>query len=292
MILKLVAEGSVTLTTIALLRPHLTAENHEALFAEARHKSKRDVEYQIACLAPKPAAPALLRRLPNHPAQGPTAIRAVEPRGSIARAEIEHLETLAGTDLVPAVAADLLISPSQPAEASSAPEPQSRVSVLAKDRYLLRVTLNSETYAKLKRAQQLMSHSVRDGNPAVILDKALDLLVAGLERAKIANVRRPRAQRMVRPSPSSSGSRHIPAALRREVWARDGGRCAFVGTRGRCTETARLELHHVTPFARGGPTGVDNLALRCRAHNVYESEQIFGPRPRRPRKAPRQSASP
>ena len=43
----------MTLTTVAMLRPHLTAENHETLLEAARHKSKRDVEYQIACLAPK-----------------------------------------------------------------------------------------------------------------------------------------------------------------------------------------------------------------------------------------------
>src|SRR5687767_14756330 len=48
-ILTLIASGDVTLTTIAMLRPHLTPENHVPLLSAARHKSKRDVEYQIAC---------------------------------------------------------------------------------------------------------------------------------------------------------------------------------------------------------------------------------------------------
>jgi hypothetical protein len=34
----------------------------------------------------------------------------------------------------------------------------------------------------------------------------------------------------------------------------------------------------VVPFARGGPTTTENLALRCRAHNAYEAEQVFGAR--------------
>ena len=45
-------------------------------------------------------------------------------------------------------------------------------------------------------------------------------------------------------------------------------------------EAAR-ELHHILPFAAGGPTTVANLALRCRAHNGFESEQRFGPWPGR-----------
>jgi hypothetical protein len=38
-----------------------------------------------------------------------------------------------------------------------------------------------------------------------------------------------------------------------------------------------LEIHHVVPFAAGGETVVDNLQLRCRAHNAYEAEEFFGP---------------
>ena len=65
--------------------------------------------------------------------------------------------------------------------------------------------------------------------------------------------------------------RHVPAAVKRVVWARDAGRCAFVGVDGRCAETGFLEYHHVVPFAAGGPTSVTNLELRCRAHNEYEA---------------------
>ena len=70
----------------------------------------------------------------------------------------------------------------------------------------------------------------------------------------------------------------MPAAVRREVWTRDEGRCAFVGEKGRCTETGFLEFHHLEPFALGGPTTVENLALRCRRHNTYEATLSFGER--------------
>jgi hypothetical protein len=47
-VLELLAEGALTLTNLALLRPHLTADNHRTLLAHARHKTKRDVEHQVA----------------------------------------------------------------------------------------------------------------------------------------------------------------------------------------------------------------------------------------------------
>jgi 5-methylcytosine-specific restriction endonuclease McrA len=67
-----------------------------------------------------------------------------------------------------------------------------------------------------------------------------------------------------------------PAAVRREVWTRDEGRCAFVGTSGRCAERGFLEFHHLRPFAEGGETTAANLELRCRAHNAYEATWHFG----------------
>jgi 5-methylcytosine-specific restriction endonuclease McrA len=73
-------------------------------------------------------------------------------------------------------------------------------------------------------------------------------------------------------------SRHIPNAVKREVWRRDRRQCAFVSADGRrCGERAFLELHHVHPYSLDGAATVDNIALRCRSHNQYESEMIFGP---------------
>lgn len=271
-ILILVADGSVTLTTVAMLRPHLTEGNHEALLGTARHKSKRDVELLIAALAPRPDVKALIRRLPTW-REVQTAL--TEPAGLVDGSTASSSEPV-----VAPAGASPKSSAVHLAAASAAPAPRPRVAPLASDRYLLRVTLSADAHANLRKAQKLMAHRVPNGDPALIIEKALSLLVAELERTKIASVRRPRP-RSEGPSPSSSGSRHIPAGLRRTVWARDEGRCAFVGSCGRCTETSRLEFHHLVPFARGGATTLENIALRCRSHNDYESELAFGSRPAR-----------
>ncbi len=145
---------------------------------------------------------------------------------------------------------------------------------LAPERYKVQFTASAETYEKLRLAQNLLRHEIPNGDPAAIFDRALTALLQDLAKKKLAATDRPRESRGV-----VSGSRHIPADVRRAAWLRDGGRCAFVGRKGRrCNEQGFLEFHHVTPHAVGGPPRVDNIQLRCRAHNGYEAELDFGPR--------------
>ena len=115
-------------------------------------------------------------------------------------------------------------------------------------------------------------HAVPDGDVGSILDRALTLLIDHLERRRFARAASPRAS----PSDGPASGRYIPASVRRDVWQRDKGRCAFVGRTGRCRETAFLEFHHVAPYAAGGAATADNIQLRCRAHNQYEASLFFG----------------
>ncbi|HET6900459.1 MAG TPA: HNH endonuclease, partial [Vicinamibacteria bacterium] len=73
-------------------------------------------------------------------------------------------------------------------------------------------------------------------------------------------------------------SRNIPAEVERAISKRDQDRCAFVARNGRrCGERRFLEFHHVVPYGAGGKPTADNIELRCRAHNRYESTLFFGP---------------
>jgi len=49
-----------------------------------------------------------------------------------------------------------------------------------------------------------------------------------------------------------------------------------VGANVRCGSRKLLEFDHVDPVARGGEATVDGIRLRCRAHNQYEAERVFG----------------
>ena len=118
--------------------------------------------------------------------------------------------------------------------------------------------------------QDLLRHAIRNGDLSEIFDRAITSLLADHERRKCAATNGPRSQRQ-----ASAGSRHIPAGVKRAVWQRDGGQCAFVGTNGRCRETGFLEFHHVEPYAVGGKATEHNIELRCHAHNLYEARRFF-----------------
>src|SRR5439155_14105820 len=63
-VLEMLADGSVHVTAVRLLAPHLTLENHRELLASARHKSRREVEKIVAALSPQPPVPSSIRKLP------------------------------------------------------------------------------------------------------------------------------------------------------------------------------------------------------------------------------------
>jgi hypothetical protein len=251
-ILELLENGSIHLTAVGLLAPHLTPENHVQLLEAARHKSKRQVEEIVARIRPLPPVPATVRKLPS---PRPTAPDVAAPPDS------------------PATGEPAQPSLTLPAAPSPAPRPVV-VAPLAPERYKVQFTAGVETCEKLREAQDLLRHVIPDGDPAAIFDRALTVLLAQLRKTKHGATERPRASR-----PTAPGSRHIPAEVKRQVWKRDGGRCAFVSKDGRrCEETGFLEFHHVEAYALGGQATVGGIQLRCRAHNAYEAERVFGPR--------------
>jgi hypothetical protein len=71
-LLAMLADGRLHLTAIAKLAPHLTPDNRDAVLKRATHRSKRQIEELAAELAPRPDAPALIRKLPEPPPTAPT----------------------------------------------------------------------------------------------------------------------------------------------------------------------------------------------------------------------------
>ena len=157
--------------------------------------------------------------------------------------------------------------------------PRPVVRPLAPARYEIRFTASAETREKLREAQDLLGHAIPSGDLAQVFDRALTLLVADLSRRKFAATGRPRRSRG-----QSDESRNIPAEVKRRVAARDQRRCGFVASNGRRCDARRfLEFHHVVPYAAGGQPTVENIQLRCRAHNGYEADLFYGPGKRRTR---------
>jgi hypothetical protein len=259
MILEMLEGGAVNITTVRLLAPHLTLDNHRAVLEAARGKSKLQVEEIAARLCPMPDVPPLVRKLPTP--------------GLTARPEQDGASG-PPRDGQPAVAPELPATPMAPLAPQTGVRP-SGVSPLSPDRYRVYVTIGGDTLEKLQLAKAILRHAVPSGDEAAILDRALTALLTDLAQKKFAATDKPQTPRGTAP-----GSRHIPAEVKRAVWLRDLGRCAFVSTSGRrCAERGFLEFHHLHPYALGGEATTRNIQLRCRSHNGYEAKACFGRTP-------------
>ncbi len=266
-ILEALASGAMSLTSVRILRPHLTPENHEAVLARASGRSRREIEALVAELAPRPDVPSSVRKLPTA-TPAPTVM-------------------LATTSPATRVEAATLRSP-EPAPPISAPPPlltkrRPIIETTSPERYRVQFTIGKESHDKLRRVQDLLRREIPDGDPAAIFDRALTLLLEKVEKAKVGAAAKPRP-RPIRPGAgrelrtSILPSRDVPRHIKRAVGRRDGGQCAFVSRDGhRCAERTFLEFHHIQPYAKGGQATVENISLRCRRHNQYEAELVFGP---------------
>ena len=244
---ELLADGRLNLSGVCLLAPHLTDANAAELLDEASGKKKAEIEVLLA------------RRFPRSEAM-PLVEVVAGASGSLAPGQVEMGSP---EDDQPSAGP---LAPGQVALRRSKSEP------IADQRYSVQFTMSQSTHEKLQYAQSLLSHRIPSGDLSAVLDRVLDLAISRLEKQKFAATDKPRSAARV-----SSNQRHIPAHARRAVWQRDGGRCTFVSAKGhRCEARDHLEYDHVVPVARGGRATIDNLRLRCRAHNQYAAEREFG----------------
>jgi len=268
----LVARGRLHLTAIKFLAPHLTDGNAEGLVASAVGRSAAELESMLVERFGRADEPARIGRVgrPN-PGQQPVP---------------EHGFAVESSTASQLVSRPVGLHPAEPGRRESSPPPPlpdlfeagppvaPAEPVVPTPRFRLEVTIDQATHDKLRHVQALLSHSVPSGDIAQILDRALEALISQVEKRKFAGTPRPKSRaRMSRPATD----RLIPAGVRRAVWARDQGRCTFLGeSLQRCRSIHFIEFDHIEPVARGGLATIENLRLRCRAHNLHEAEQAFG----------------
>ena len=265
-VLDRLADGSVHLTAVRLLAPHLTPANHVELLDRARHLGKRGVEEVVASIRPLPDVATVVRRVPVARRSNDSPVTELPHATAVPLFQESDMKAPA---TFPDAEPDLspTLSPTQTTLGRT-----SVITPLAPGRFRVQFTADQEMNDDLMTARELLRHQVPIGDAATVMKMALKLLVAELRRRKFAQTDRPR-----RSSLPGINSRHIPAAVRREVARRDGDQCAFRGRDGhRCSARGPLEFHHLEPFAVGGPATVENIALRCRAHNAHESANCFG----------------
>jgi 5-methylcytosine-specific restriction endonuclease McrA len=315
-LLDALAAGELHLTGLLMLGSHLTEGNVVGVIARAKHRTKREIAALVRILDPLPAVPARIEPLGPAPARlvppepsWEAFIASTCPVRELAAGDRPREWMQSATDRgdgpMPVTAtAPARVEP--PADGPRDPE-----------RFKVQFTATEEYVHLVEEAKALLSHAVPNVRLEELQIRAMRALVAELRKKKYATTDRGRARPVdsrAAPAPSEStlsgsargtaptecastngveradsrehavdrGSprqrgRHVPAAVRRAVFERDGGRCTYADATGaRCAETHRLEFHHLIPFAAGGQHHASNLVLRCAAHNALAAEEDFG----------------
>jgi hypothetical protein len=282
-ILEMVARGELHLGAIHLLAKHLTADNHAQVLDRARHKSCREVERLVAELAPRADVPSQIRALPG-------------PRGACGAVDgaTTGLDGISNDEFSSSISAAVAGDRQTSADGNpTGSENNARIPAaldsrttakpivaLSPRRYKIEITVDEATHDKLRSLQDLMARSGTGRDPGEIISRAIDVLLVRTLARKAAFTDRPKPAKPTIDSTASGlepRSRSIPAAVRREVWQRDSGRCCYVDPRGRrCGETSSVEFHHKHAFALGGLSTTENIELRCSAHNQLQADFDFG----------------
>ena len=242
---RILERGLLSVTTVSLLAPHLTWNNHRKLIREASGKSTREVEALIATLS-----------------SAPTPVERVRFIGAASTTPPDPVVPDLFNPMKEAAAEPPAFSRSEAAAPPDTVPPKTL-------RVHFSFTANERLFREVERAKELLRHK----SPAGRLEEVFEAAIAAL-LDKIDPERRIR-RRIPRPSPSR---RKVSPALRDAVWRRDGSRCVFRSSDGRiCGARAGLQIDHVVPWARGGTSNdARNLRLLCRAHNLLEARRIFG----------------
>jgi hypothetical protein len=224
-------EGKLCITSIVELARVMTPENREETLPRFFHMSKRQAKAVAAAILPAAVVP---RR------EVVTAVVTVA-RPEEHPAELRPDETLASTP-----------------EREAAPALPMRVEPLTANDYRIHLTVSSRFLEKLEAARRGHGHVQPGATKEQVFEAALDSLLEK-QASRRAEVKRP--QKNPRPAKPD----HVTAAVKRAVWARDGGKCQWpVDGGGVCGSTTRPEIDHVVPRGRGGPSTVENSRLICR----------------------------
>jgi hypothetical protein len=265
-------DGRLCITTIVELAKVLTPENRSETLPKFFQRSRRESIAIAASLRPVDVVPHrdVVTSLPHHPA--PLFTDPVGPSASAAHVDMPVQPVELNVSL------STNVEDSNPSSATSLAQASSRACPVRHDSdqpltdqlSRLHVTVSRRFLEKLEAARAALSHSRPGASTEDLLETGLDLVLQRHATRK-GLVGKPRQR-----TPSAN-SAALTAAVKRQVWTRDRGRCQWpIESGGFCGSTLRLEFDHQIPRARGGPSTAENLRLLCRFHNDLAARRAFG----------------
>ena len=315
-VFDMVASGALHASALSLLKKHLTPENAGELFELCTRRSARQVEELLAARFPRPDVRDLVRRLPvqtgltldvecaseNLQTEEPSPEASPETSVERQKALIESPSRERSPALGAAEAPKLRRLEPLSADRygvhftadSEFRDLLERVRGLAGHRLpngdlltLIRRGLEAyerelmkERFAvgrKPRRSRAVAPAPSTAGAPSASAAFAPDPSASDRPKPELSMPEPPKPNTQSQPNPNPNRKRHRTAEVARVVFLRDGKQCSYVSPDGRrCSARRCLELDHVDPWAVGGEDTIENLRLRCRAHNQRYARQYFG----------------
>jgi hypothetical protein len=212
-----------------------------------------------------------------------TLIRADEKRTGEKISTEEKSEILASVEACSAREAEFKLASRFP----DAVERKEKVRAVSEDQVSVQVTFTREQFEKLKRIQELLSHTHIDASNAALLDAAMDVFLEKKDPLKkIVKLRAPQGDtpaevKSAEPQAQTKNRRStavVKASTRNAVFKRAEGQCEYCDSRSgrRCESRHFLEIDHIQPRALGGTNEPENLRAVCRTHNLMMAERSFG----------------
>lgn len=152
--------------------------------------------------------------------------------------------------------------------------PREKLKELSPEEAELTIVVDREFLELMQTLKEKYSHIDPSMNRAEILKRAMkDSLKQPKPKLQSPPQSQPQPQpRKTSPPALAVNPRHISAAIKREVFARDKGQCTFPG----CNSKHLIEFDHIVPISMGGKSTGDNLRLLCRAHNQRAAIEKLG----------------
>ena len=160
---------------------------------------------------------------------------------------------------------------------------KTKLSLILSEEQMKVITRLKELYPRKDLAEILIEAGaslLKKGDP---MEKAKRAIIKrNLKRestSKLPNKRRPFSPGKIEIDKITSRKTSVvPAAIKHEVWVRDGGKCQFKDSvTGRtCGSSVSVQMDHLKPRAWGGQHSTQNIELCCKTHNLYRAKKLLG----------------
>lgn len=238
-VLEPIRDGKLCFTTAAVLASVMTEENSREVLPRFYGLSKLEALELAAELKPRNVVPA---RTVVTRVEAAAPVESVRPVGQVDRVDQPAPAPGPGTD-APRV---------RPGESWAT---RTVVEPMTATESRMHLTVSREFLALLKKARAGESHRNPGASDEEVLTEALELLIEKQRKRKAC----------------------VPARVKREVLTRDEGKCQWkLVDGGICGATVRLQIDHMVPRGKGGPSTVENCRALCQAHNLESARRAFG----------------